>query len=419
MARRTRNESAQKQAIRKMMKSNLNDNEISIKDGGDVNGVMRDMMSVLLEGVLDEELDEELGYSKYDYKNKETDNSRNGHSEKTMHTSYGDMNVAIPRDRKGDYEPQLIKKYQNTVTQDMEEKIISMYAKGMTTSDIESHLRELYGIEISDSTISRVTEKVMPLVKEWQNRPLEQIYAVVFLDAIHYHVRSEGHVVKKAVYIALGIDMEGHRDVLGMYVGENESAKFWLTILNSLKNRGVEDILIACVDGLSGFPQAIEAAYPETEVQQCIVHQIRNSTRYTSYKDLKKLMADLKCVYAAQSEELALEALESFKAKWNDKYPKIYKSWHDHWPLLSTYFKYPEPVRRLIYTTNSIEAFNRQLRKVTKNKGVFPSDESLLKMLYLATMDITKKWTGRRQDWGVIHSQLEIYFEDRLEKYGY
>lgn len=380
---------------------------------------MRDMMSVLLEGVLDEELDEELGYSKYDYKNKETDNSRNGHSEKTMHTSYGDMNVAIPRDRKGDYEPQLIKKYQNTVTQDMEEKIISMYAKGMTTSDIESHLRELYGIEISDSTISRVTEKVMPLVKEWQNRPLEQIYAVVFLDAIHYHVRSEGHVVKKAVYIALGIDMEGHRDVLGMYVGENESAKFWLTILNSLKNRGVEDILIACVDGLSGFPQAIEAAYPETEVQQCIVHQIRNSTRYTSYKDLKKLMADLKCVYAAQSEELALEALESFKAKWNDKYPKIYKSWHDHWPLLSTYFKYPEPVRRLIYTTNSIEAFNRQLRKVTKNKGVFPSDESLLKMLYLATMDITKKWTGRRQDWGVIHSQLEIYFEDRLEKYGY
>ncbi|NCU27123.1 IS256 family transposase [Candidatus Nomurabacteria bacterium] len=419
MARRTRNESAQKQAIRKMMKSYLNDNEISIKDGGDVNGVMRDMMSVLLEGVLDEELDEELGYSKYDYKNKETDNSRNGHSEKTMHTSYGDMNVAIPRDRKGDYEPQLIKKYQNTVTQDMEEKIISMYAKGMTTSDIESHLRELYGIEISDSTISRVTEKVMPLVKEWQNRPLEQIYAVVFLDAIHYHVRSEGHVVKKAVYIALGIDMEGHRDVLGMYVGENESAKFWLTILNSLKNRGVEDILIACVDGLSGFPQAIEAAYPETEVQQCIVHQIRNSTRYTSYKDLKKLMADLKCVYAAQSEELALEALESFKAKWNDKYPKIYKSWHDHWPLLSTYFKYPEPVRRLIYTTNSIEAFNRQLRKVTKNKGVFPSDESLLKMLYLATMDITKKWTGRRQDWGVIHSQLEIYFEDRLEKYGY
>ena len=401
------------------MKSYLNDNEISIKDGGDVNGVMRDMMSVLLEGVLDEELDEELGYSKYDYKNKETDNSRNGHSEKTMHTSYGDMNVAIPRDRKGDYEPQLIKKYQNTVTQDMEEKIISMYAKGMTTSDIESHLRELYGIEISDSTISRVTEKVMPLVKEWQNRPLEQIYAVVFLDAIHYHVRSEGHVVKKAVYIALGIDMEGHRDVLGMYVGENESAKFWLTILNSLKNRGVEDILIACVDGLSGFPQAIEAAYPETEVQQCIVHQIRNSTRYTSYKDLKKLMADLKCVYAAQSEELALEALESFKAKWNDKYPKIYKSWHDHWPLLSTYFKYPEPVRRLIYTTNSIEAFNRQLRKVTKNKGVFPSDESLLKMLYLATMDITKKWTGRRQDWGVIHSQLEIYFEDRLEKYGY
>jgi Transposase and inactivated derivatives len=416
MARR-KNESPQKQAMREMMRDYLKNNDVKVKDGTDVNSVMRDMMSVLLEGVLDEELDEDLGYSKYDYRNKDTDNSRNGHSSKTMHTSYGDMDVAIPRDRNGDYSPQVIKKYQNTVTQDMEEKIISMYAKGMTTGDIESHMRELYDIDISDSTISRITDKVLPIVREWQERPLEDVYAVVFMDAIHYHVRHEGRIVKRAVYIALGIDMYGKKDVLGMYVGENESAKFWLSIMNGLKNRGVCDILIACVDGLTGFPQAIEAVFPKTEVQHCIIHQIRNSTRFVSYKDIKALMADLKRVYAAATEEIAFSELERFQEVWGAKYPKIYKSWSDHWATLSTYFKYPEPVRRLIYTTNAIEGFNRQLRKVTKSKTIFPSDESLLKMLYLAMMDITKKWTGHRKDWGIIHSQLEIYFEERLESY--
>ena len=415
MARR-KNDSPQKAAIREMMQGYLKDNDIRIKSGNDVNSIMRDMMSVLLEGVLDEELNEELGYSKYDYRNKETDNSRNGHSRKTMRTSYGDMDVAIPRDRKGEYEPQLIPKYQNTVTQDMEEKIISMYAKGMTTGDIEAHLKELYDLDISDSTISRITDKIMPLVKEWQERPLQEIYAVVYMDAIHYHVRSEGCIVKRAVYIALGIDMDGKKDVIGMYVGENEGAKFWLSIINGLKNRGVQDILIACVDGLNGFPQAIEAVYPKTEIQQCIIHQIRNTTNYVSYKDLKKLMADLKMVYAAPDEAAALEELESFGEKWNNKYPKIYKSWSERWATLSTYFKYPNEVRKLIYTTNAIEGFNRQLRKVTKSKTVFPSDDSLLKMLYLATMDITKKWTGRRRDWSQIRAQLEIYFEERLEK---
>ena len=409
-----KNESPQKQAMRKMMQEYLKDNDVSIKNGTDINSVMRDMMSVLLEGSLEGELEEELGYSKYDYRNKETDNSRNGYSAKTMHTNYGDMNVSIPRDRNGEYEPQLIKKYQNTVTQDMEEKILSMYAKGMTTGDIESHMRELYDMDISDSTISRITDKIMPIVKEWQERPLEEIYAVVFMDAIHFHVRSEGRIIKKAVYVALGIDMNGKKDVLGMYVGENESAKFWLSIMNGLKNRGVNDILIACVDGLNGFPQAIEAVYPQTEIQQCIIHQIRNSTKFVSYKDIKVLMDDLKRVYAASTEETALNELELFGNKWNSKYPKIYKSWRDNWITLSTYFKYPETIRRLIYTTNAIEGFNRQLRKVTKSKTVFPTDDSLLKMLYLATMDITKKWTGHRQDWGQIHSQLEIYFEERL-----
>lgn len=419
MANRRKSDSPQKAALREMMGNFMKENDIQVKDGTDVNSIMRDMMSIILEGTLDAEMDEELGYSKYDYKNKGTKNSRNGYSSKTMHTSYGDMGINIPRDRNGEFEPQVIKKYQNTVTQDMEEKIISMYAKGMSTSDIESHMRELYDIEISDSTISRVTDKVLPLVKEWQERPLEEVYAVVFMDAIHYHVRCEGRIVKRAVYIAIGIDMSGYKDVLGMYVGENESAKFWLTIMNNLKNRGVEEILIACVDGLNGFPQAIDAVYPKAEVQQCIIHQIRNSTKFVSYKDMRQLMTDLKLVYAAPSEESALEHLEEFASKWDAKYPKISKSWKEHWTTLSTYFKYPEEIRKIIYTTNAIEGFNRQLRKVTKAKTVFPSDDSLLKMLYLATVDITKKWSGHRKDWGQIHSQLEIYFEEQLAGHDY
>ena len=418
MAKR-KSDSPQKAALREMMSTYMKENNVLPKNGTDVNSIMRDMMSIILEGTLDAEMDEELGYSKYDYRNKDTENSRNGYSKKTMHTSYGDMDINVPRDRKGEFEPQVVKKYQNTVTQDMEEKILSMYAKGMTTSDIESHMRELYDIDVSDTTISRITDKVLPLIKEWQERPLEEVYAVVFMDAIHYHVRSEGRIVKRAVYIAIGINMAGIKDVLGMYVGENESAKFWLSIMNGLKNRGVEDILITCVDGLTGFPQAIEAVYPNAEIQQCIIHQIRNSTKYVSYKDLKKLMADLKTVYSAPDEKTAVTNLEEFGKKWDSKYPQIHKSWSERWPTLATYFKYPEAVRRLIYTTNTIEGFNRQLRKVTKSKAVFPSDDSLVKMLYLAMMDITKKWTGHRQDWGQIHAQLEIFFEERLAGHRY
>lgn len=416
---RRKGDSPQKAAMREAIGKFMRDNDVRPKDGSDVNSIMRDMMSIILEEALDVEMNEELGYSKYDYKNKECDNSRNGYSRKTMHTNHGDMELKIPRDREGEFEPQVVKKYQNTVTQDMEERIISMYAKGMSTSDIESHFRELYDVEISDSTISRVTDKILPIVKEWQERPLEDVYAVVFMDAIHYHVRQEGRIVKKAVYVVIGYDMNGYKDVLGMYVGENESAKFWLTVLNGLKNRGVQDILIACIDGLCGFPQAIEAVYPETEIQQCVIHQIRNSTKFVSYKDIKELMRDLKLVYAAPDEATAQIKLEEFAEKWDAKYPKISKSWNEHWCELSTYFKYPEPVRRLIYTTNTIEGFNRQLRKVTKAKSVFPTDESLMKMLYLAMIDITKKWTGRRKDWGQIVSQFEIYFEERLKPFNY
>ena len=386
----------------------------SISSMDDIQNLFKETIAEFMENGLDAELDDELGYSKYDYKNKDTDNSRNGHSSKTLRTSFGDVEVSVPRDRKGEYEPQLLKKNQTSISQDIEEKILSMYAKGMTTSDIENHIRDIYGIDVSDTTVSRVTDKILPIAKEWQQRPLETVYAVVFLDAIHYHVRSEGQIVKKAVYIAIGINLDGRKDVLGMWVGENESAKFWATVLNGLRNRGVEDIFIACTDNLTGFSAAIEAVFPKTEIQNCIIHQIRNSTRYVSYKDLKALIADLKAVYAAVDDAAALEALEVFAQRWDKKYQKISASWQDNWPNLSTYFKFPQEVRRLIYTTNAIEGFNRQLRKVTKAKSVFPTDDSLLKMLYLAMMDITKKWTGRRQDWSMIHAQLAVFFSDRM-----
>ena len=289
-----------------------------------------------------------------------------------------------------------------------------MYAKGMTTSDIQYHIKDIYGMDISDTTVSRITDKILPEAREWQQRPLESVYAVVFMDAIHYHVRSEGQIVKKAVYIAIGINLEGKKSVLGMWVGENESAKFWASVLNNLKNRKVEDILIACTDNLTGFSEAIEAVFPKTDIQNCIIHQLRNSGKYVSYKDIKALMADLKRVYQAVDEQSALAALDDFAAVWDKKYPKISKSWRENWANLSTYFKFPEELRRLIYTTNAIEGFNRQLRKVTKSKSVFPTDDSLFKMLYLAMLDITKKWTGRRQDWGQIYPQLTLYYGDRI-----
>lgn len=407
-----RRRSPEEEARRAKIRELLQESNISSMD--DIQNLFKETIAEFMENGLDAELDEELGYSRYDYKNKDTDNSRNGHSSKTLKTSFGEVEVEIPRDRKGEFDPVLLKKNQTSISQDIEEKILSMYAKGMTTGDIETHIKDIYGLEISDTTVSRITDKILPIAKEWQQRPLEAIYAVVFLDAIHYHVRSEGQIVKKAVYIAIGITLDGKKDVLGMWVGENESAKFWASVLNGLKNRGVEDIFIACTDNLTGFASAIEAVYPKTEIQNCIIHQLRNSSKYVSYKDIKALMADLKAVYGAVDEQSALDALEEFSTKWDKKYPKISKSWYENWANLSTYFKYPQEVRRLIYTTNAIEGFNRQLRKVTKSKSVFPTDDSLFKMLYLAMIDITKKWTGRRQDWSIIHSQLAIYFADRM-----
>ena len=407
-----RNRSAEEQARRAKIRELLQESNISSME--DIQNLFKETIAEFMENGLDAELEDELGYSRYDYKSKNTDNSRNGHSSKTLRTSFGDVEVSVPRDRKGEFEPQVLKKNQTSISQDIEEKILSMYAKGMTTGDIETHIRDIYGIEVSDTTVSRITDKILPIAKEWQQRPLESVYAVVFLDAIHYHVRSEGQIVKKAVYIAIGINLEGKKDVLGMWVGENESAKFWATVLNSLRNRGVEDIFIACTDNLTGFSAAIEAVFPRTEIQNCIIHQIRNSSKYVSYKDIKELMKDLKAVYGAVDEQSALDALDVFSEKWDKKYPKISKSWRENWANLSTYFKFPEEVRRLIYTTNTIEGFNRQLRKVTKSKSVFPTDDSLFKMLYLAMTDITRKWTGRRQDWSVIYAQLSIFFGGRI-----
>ena len=406
--RRSPEEAARREKIRELLEV------AGVKGMEDIQQLFRETIAEFMEDGLDAEMDEHLGYDRYDTKEKETDDSRNGHSSKTLRTSFGDTPIQVPRDRKGEFDPVILKKNQTSISEDVEEKIISMYAKGMTTTDIGDHIRDIYGIEVSESTVSRITDKVLPAAKEWQQRPLESIYAVIFMDAIHYHVRSEGQIVKKAVYIAIGIDLDGRKDVLGMWVGENESAKYWATVLNSLRNRGVEDIFIACTDNLAGFSNAIEAVFPRTDIQNCIIHQLRNSSKYVSYKDLKALMADLKQVYAAVDEPSAEAGLNRFAERWDKKYPKISASWRENWANLSTYFKFPEELRRLIYTTNAIEGFNRQLRKVTKSKAVFPTDDSLFKMLYLAMLDITQKWSGRRQDWSVIHAQLAVYYAGRM-----
>jgi len=315
MARKTNDpEKMAKQERRSEMRELMKN--FNINDMSDINDLFKEMVGSMLENGLEGELEEELGYSKYDYKNRDTDNYRNGHSKKTLKTSFGDMEIDVPRDRNGEFEPHLVKKQQTTLSGDIEEKIISMYAKGMTTGDIEGHIQEIYGLDVSDTTVSRITDKILPVAKEWQRRPLENIYAVVFMDAIHYHVRKEGSIVKKAVYIAIGVDLNGIKDVLGLWIGENESAKFWLSVMNEIKNRGVNDILIACVDGLTGFTDAIDAVYPKTEIQQCVIHQIRNCTKFVSYKDIKALMADLKEVYTAPDEQSALFQLEVFDEKW-------------------------------------------------------------------------------------------------------
>ena len=384
------------------------------QDTQDVQDMLKDLLGDTLQGMLEAEMDEKLGYSKYDYQNKDTDDSRNGYSKKTATSSFGPIDLDIPRDRKGEFEPQIVKKNQTDIS-NIEDQVLSMYAKGMTTRDISTHLREVYGVDASAEMISHMTDRILPIAKEWQNRPLERKYAIVFRGAVHFHVREDNRTVKKAVYVAIGVKLSGSREVLGMWIGGNESAKYWLGVLNEIKNRGVEDIMIVSVDGLTGFGDAIHAVFPQAEIQRCIVHQIRYSTKFISYKDLKPFMADLKKVYKADTEELAAAALDDLEETWGEKYPASIASWRNNWPQLSTYIKYPSEIRKLIYTTNSIENFNRQLRKVTKSKTIFPTDDALFKMLYLAMMDATKKWTGKSWDWGQTLDQLCIYFGDRIQ----
>ena len=387
--------------------------ERGIKDLKGVQDLVKELTSGLIQECMDAELEDELGYSKYDYKNKQGSNSRNGSYSKTVSSSQGPVELKVPRDREGEYEPEIVKKGQMDISA-IEDKILFLYSQGTSTREIERTMQEMYGIMVDATRVSRITDKILPLIREWQNRPLETCYAHVVLDAIHYKVREDGTVVKKAVYIAIGTDMAGMKEVLGLWIGETESSKYWLGVLNGLKARGVEHILIISVDGLNGFTEAIEAVYPKTEVQRCILHQIRNSTRYVSYKDLKAFTAGLKPIYKAATEEAALLALDEFEETWGARYPLAIKSWRQHWSELATMFRYPEALRRIIYTTNALENFNRQLRKVTKTKSAFVSDDALLKQLYLVTMQVSEKWTMPVANWRDILAQLIIFFGDRV-----
>lgn len=376
----------------------------------------RSMAGSLLDELLEGERDEHLGYSKHDYANKKTDNSRNGYSSKNVKSAYGEVELNIPRDRKGEFEPQLIRKYQTDIT-GIEDKIISMYANGMTVRDIQSHIEEIYGGEISPQTISNITDRVLPHVDEWRNRQLQEAYAISYIDGIRYKVRSNGVVKDKTVYGMIGIDLEGNKDVLGLWIAETESAKYWLQVFTEIRNRGVKEILIITSDDLPGIREAITSVYPEIAYQGCVVHVIRNSMKYVSWKDMKAFARDMKSIYKSSTEESALQALEELKKKWGTTYALAVNVWERNWERIRTMYRFTEEIRTLIYTTNPMESFNRQLRKVTKNRSLFPDDTSVLKLLYLATQEVLKKWTIKTRDWSKILAQLSIHFEDRLTQY--
>jgi len=373
------------------------------------NGLIKQLTGKILQRALEAEMTEHLGYEKNSGDGDRSGNSRNGHTEKTVLLENQSATIEVPRDRNGSFEPIIVPKHEKRVPL-FNDQIISMYSFGMTDRDIRAHLEKIYNVEVSPDLISRVTNAVLDEVKEWQSRPLDKSYAILYLDALRVKSREDGKSSTKSVYVALGVNFEGRKDVLGLWIAENEGAKFWMGVLNELKNRGVQDILIACMDGLSGFPEAVRAVYPETRVQLCIVHMVRNATKYVSYKDLKKLCADLKAIYTAPSEESGRAALEEFGEKWNGKYSMIYQSWEQHWGDLCEFFKYPPEIRRAIYTTNAIESLNYQLRKVTKNRLIFPTDEAIMKILYLAIRNASGKWTMPIRDWGRALNQFAIEF---------
>ena len=383
----------------------------------DILNSMKELFSDVLQQVMEAELEEKLGYEKSerivtDDENGCRKNYRNGYSKKTVKTQLGEVDVKIPRDRNGEYEPQIIGKY-NRNADGMEEKILGLYACGMSQRDIAEQIKNLYDVDISDGLVSKIVEKISPEVNAWQNRPLESVYPFVFMDAIHYKVKENHQYITKAAYVVLGIRLDGHKDILGVWIGENESAKFWLSVMNDLKNRGIKDVYVFCVDGLTGFRDAIAAAFPRSQIQRCIIHQIRSSTRYVSYKDIKPLMADLKKVYQAINEDEARNALVQFKDNWAKTYPSCVRSWEENWDILSTIFAYPCEVRRIIYTTNIIEGLNRQFRKITKNKPSYTNDDSLRKILYLASQNIVEHWSAVCRNWDMVSDQLRIMFSDR------
>lgn len=383
----------------------------------DIMSSMKELFSDVLQTVMEAELEDKLGYEKSERVSSNDEktvskNYRNGYSKKTVKTQLGEVDVKIPRDRNGEYEPQIIGKYDRNAD-GMEEKILALYSCGMSQRDISEQIKNLYNVDISDGLVSKIVEKIAPEITAWQNRPLDAVYPFVFMDAIHYKIKENHQYITKAAYVVLGIQMDGRKDILGVWIGENESAKFWLSVMNDLKNRGVKDVYVFCVDGLTGFREAINAAFPKSQIQRCIIHQIRSSTRYVSYKDIKALMADLKKVYQAINEDEAMNALLEFKEKWQKTYPSCVKSWEDNWDILSTFFAYPAEIRRIIYTTNIIESLNRQFRKITKNKPSFTSDDSLRRILYLASKNITSHWTVICRNWDMVSNQLSIMFADR------
>lgn len=386
----------------------------TLKTEKDLNNFSQMLTKITVEAALNAELDDHLGYTKH--RKSSTSNSRNGTSTKTIITDDGQFELETPRDREGTFEPQLVKKQQTRFTS-IDDKVLSLYAKGMTTREIVATFKELYGADVSASLISRITDSVIEQVIEWQSRPLDSVYPIVYLDCIVLKIRQDKRVINKAVYLALGVNMEGQKELLGMWMSENEGAKFWLNVLTELQNRGVKDILIACIDGLKGFPDAINTVYPEAQIQLCIVHMVRNSVKYVPWKDYKELTADLKGIYRAVTEDEALKALDDFSDKWDEKYPQISRSWRAHWHNLNTLFSYPEDIRKAIYTTNAIESLNSVIRKAIKKRKVFPTDDSAKKVVYLAIMDASKRWTMPIRNWKTALNRFMITFEDRLKDY--
>lgn len=385
--------------------------EYDIETAEDIQEALRDLLGGTIKSMMESEMNEYLGYQHYERSG--SDNYRNGTKSKKIKSNYGEFEINVPQDRNSTFEPQIVKKRQKDISE-IDQKIISMYARGMTTRQISDQIEEIYGFECSESFISYVTDKIMQDIDDWQKRPLDEIYPIVFIDAVHFSVRDDNRIKKLAAYVILAYTLDGHKDVIGLEIGENESSKYWLGVLNGLKNRGVKDIMLICADGLTGMKEAIATAFPETEYQRCVVHQVRNTLKYVSYKDKKEFAKDLKGIYLAPTEKEGYEVLEEVKAKWNSRYPNAMKSWETNWDVLSPMFKFSKDVRTLIYTTNAIESLNSTYKRLNRQRSVFPNDRALLKALYLSTLQATKKWTQNIRNWGKVYGEFAIMYEGRM-----